>query len=406
MAYQSGRQFLQIPGPTNVPERVLRALSRPTMDHRGDEFGLLVRELLEGMKAVFKTSSKVIIFPSSGTGAWEASLVNTLSPGDRVLTFDIGQFSVLWIQVATKLGLDVVTVPGDWRHGVDPQIVEAKLSEDREHKIKAVCAVHNETSTGVTSRIDEVRKAMDRARHPALLLVDTISSLGSIDFRHDEWGVDVTVGCSQKGLLLPPGLGFNAISEKALTASKSSRMPKAYWEWAPMLMHNASGFFPYTPATNLLYGLKESLQMLLREEGLENVFARHKRHGEATRRAARVWGLDIVAQDEREYSPVLTALYTPAGHSADEFRKAVLEHFNMPLGTGLGRLQDKAFRIGHLGDFNDLMLAGTLSGVEMGLELAGVPHRKGGVAAALEYLTETAKPMHVTVSWIYFEGRP
>jgi alanine-glyoxylate transaminase/serine-glyoxylate transaminase/serine-pyruvate transaminase len=398
MAYQSGRQFLQIPGPTNVPDRVLRALSRPTIDHRGPEFGLLVRELLEGMKAVFKTSSKVIIFPSSGTGAWEASLVNTLSPGDRVLTFDIGQFSVLWIQVASKLGLDVVTVPGDWRHGVDPQIVESKLAEDREHKIKAVCAVHNETSTGVTSRIGEVRKAIDRVRHPALLLVDTISSLGSIDFRHDEWSVDVAVGCSQKGILLPPGLGFNAISEKALTAAKSSRMPKAYWDWTPMLAQNASGFFPYTPATNLLYGLKESLQMLLEEEGLENVFARHKRHAEATRRAAQVWGLDIVALDPKEFSPSLTALYTPAGYSADEFRKTVLEHFNMPLGTGLGRLQDKIFRIGHLGDFNDLMLAGTLSGVEMGLELAGIPHQKGGVAGALDYLVETAKPMHATVS--------
>jgi alanine-glyoxylate transaminase/serine-glyoxylate transaminase/serine-pyruvate transaminase len=369
---------------------VLRALSRPTIDHRGPEFSILVQELLDGLKAVFKTSSRVIIFPSSGTGAWEASLVNTLSPGDRVLTFDIGQFSVLWIQVASKLGLDVVTVPGDWRHGVDPQVVEAKLSEDTRHKIKAVCAVQNETSTGVTSRIGEVRKAMDRARHPALLLVDTISSLGSIDFRLDEWGVDVAVGCSQKGLLLPPGLGFNAISEKALAASKSSRLPKAYWDWAPMLTQNASGFFPYTPATNLLYGLKESLQMLVQEEGLENVFTRHQRHSEATRRAARVWGLEIVALDPKEYSPSLTALYTPQGHSADKFRKVVLEQFNMPLGTGLGRLADKIFRIGHLGDFNDLMLAGTLSGIEMGLEVAGIPHHKGGVAAALDYLTEAA----------------
>src|SRR5215467_8929366 len=288
MAYQSGRQFLQIPGPTNVPDRVLRALSRPTIDHRGPEFGLLVRELLEGMKAVFKTSSKVIIFPSSGTGAWEASLVNTLSPGDRILTFDIGQFSVLWIQVASKLGLGVVTVPGDWRHGVDPQIVEAKLAEDREHKIKAVCAVHNETSTGVTSRIGEVRKAIDRARHPALLLVDTISSLGSIDFRHDAWGVDVTVGGSQKGLMLPPGLGFNAVSEKALAASKSARLPRSYWDWQEMLKPNAAGFFPYTPATNLLYGLRESLHML-QEEGLPQVFARHARLAEATRAAARGW---------------------------------------------------------------------------------------------------------------------
>jgi alanine-glyoxylate transaminase/serine-glyoxylate transaminase/serine-pyruvate transaminase len=308
-----------------------------------------------------------------------------------VLTFDIGQFSVLWIQVAQKLGLDVVTIPGDWRHGVDPQVVEAKLSEDREHKIKAVCAVQNETSTGVTSRIGEVRKAMERAHHPALLLVDTISSLGSIDFRFDEWGVDVAVGCSQKGLLLPPGLGFNAISEKAMAASKSARMPKAYWDWAAMLTQNASGFFPYTPATNLLYGLKESLQMLVQEEGLENVFARHQRHSEATRRAARVWGLEIVALDPREYSHSLTALYTPAGYSADKFRKVVLEQFNMPLGTGLGKLQDKIFRIGHLGDFNDLMLAGTLSGVEMGLSVAEIPHQKGGVVAALEYLTEAAQ---------------
>ena len=323
--------------------------------------------------------------------------MNTLSPGDRLLTFDIGQFSFLWTQLASKLGFEIVTVPGDWRHGVNPETVEAKLKEDREHKIKAVCAVHNETSTGVTSRIGEVRKAMDRARHPALLLVDTISSLGSIDFRHDEWGVDVAVSCSQKGLLLPPGLGFNAISEKALTASTSSRMPKAYWDWAPMLAQNASGFFPYTPATNLLYGLKESLQMLVHEEGLDNVFARHKRHAEATRKAAQAWGLEIVAQEPKEYSPALTALYTPAGHSADEFRKTVLEHFNMPLGTGLGRLQDKVFRIGHLGDFNDLMLAGTLSGVEMGLDLAGIPHHKGGLAAALDYLTEIARPMHATV---------
>ena len=395
MSYASGRQFLQIPGPTNVPDRVLRALARPTIDHRGPEFSLLAQEVLEGLRDIFKTSSPVIIFPSSGSGAWEACLVNTLSPGDTVLTFDIGQFSILWIQIACKLGLNVLTVEGDWRHGVDPEIVEAKLREDRDGKIKAICAVHNETSTGVTSRIGEVRKAMDRAGHPALLLVDTISSLGSIDFRQDEWGVDVTVGCSQKGLMLPPGLGFNAISEKALTASKSSRLPKAYWDWAPMLVQNASGFFPYTPATNLLYGLKESLQML-QEEGLDNVFARHRRHAEATRRAARVWGLEIVAQDPREYSSSLTALYTPTGHSADEFRQTVLRHFNMPLGTGLGRLQDKIFRIGHLGDFNDLMLAGTLSGVEMGLSLSGVPHHTGGVAAALDYLTETAKPAHAT----------
>ena len=304
--------------------------------------------------------------------------------------FETGQFAILWSQVASKLGLDVDLVPGDWRHGVDPQIVEARLADDRDQKIKAVCVVHNETSTGVTSRVGEVRKAMDRAAHPALLLVDVISSLGSIDFRHDEWSVDVTICCSQKGLLLPPGLGFNAISDKALAASKSAKLPKAYWEWGPMLTQNVNGFFPYTPATNLLYGLVESLQML-REEGLENVFARHKRHSEATRRAARAWGLEIVALDSAEYSHSLTALFTPAGHPADEFRQVVLDHFNMPLGTGLGCLQNKVFRIGHLGDFNDLMLAGTLSGVEMGLELAGMPHQKGGVAAALDYLTAAAK---------------
>jgi alanine-glyoxylate transaminase/serine-glyoxylate transaminase/serine-pyruvate transaminase len=394
MTYSAGRQFVQIPGPTNVPDRVLRAIARPTIDHRSPEFSRLTGEVLDGIKEVFKTSSDVIIFPSSGTGAWEASLVNTLSPGDNVLMFDIGQFAVLWSQVASKLGLEVTMVQGDWRHGVDPQIVEARLSEDRDRKIKAVCAVQNETSTGVTTRVAEVRKAMDRARHPALLLVDTISSLGSIDFRHDEWDVDVTIGCSQKGLMLPPGLGFNAISRKALAAAKSARLPKSYWDWAAMLSQNASGFFPYTPATNLLYGLEESLQML-REEGLDNVFARHKRHAEATRRAARTWGLEIVALDPAEFSPSLTALYTPTGHAADEFRKVVLDHFNMPLGTGLGRLQNKVFRIGHLGDFNDLMLAGTLSGIEMGLTLAGIPHQKGGVAAALDYLTETV-PLRVS----------
>ena len=388
--YSSGRQFVQIPGPTNVPDRVLRAISRPTIDHRGPEFSRMTGEVLDGLKEICKTSSEVVIFPSSGSGAWEASLVNTLSPGDKILMFDIGHFSTLWAQVASKLGLEVQVVQNDWRHGVDPQVVEAELSEDRDHNIKAVCVVHNETSTGITSRVREARKAMDRARHPALLLVDTISSLGSIDFRQDEWGVDVTIGCSQKGLLLPPGLGFNAISEKALAASKSSRLPKSYWEWAPILSQNTNGFFPYTPATNLLYGLKESLQML-REEGLDNVFARHRRHGEATRRAAEVWGLETVALDPKEYSHSVTALYTPSGYSAEEFRKVVLDHFNMPLGTGLGRLQGKIFRIGHLGDFNDLMLAGTLSGVEMGLSLAGIPHKKGGVAAALDYLATTAK---------------
>jgi len=390
MSYQSGRQLVQLPGPTNVPERVLRALSRPTIDHRGPEFALLGLEVLEGLKEVFQTSGKVVVFPSSGSGAWEAALTNTLSPGDKILMFEIGQFSALWIEMAGKLGLDVDVVQSDWRHGVDPLVVEAKLREDREHKFKAVCVVHNETSSGVTSVVAPVREAINRANHPALLLVDAISSLASIDFRHDEWGVDVTISGSQKGLMLPPGLGFNAISEKALAASKTARLPRSYWEWQPMLTQNASGLFPYTPATNLLYGLKESLQML-REEGLQNVFARHQRHGEATRRAVQAWNLENVALNPKEYSNSVTAIYVPAGQSADAFRKVVLDRFNMPLGTGLGKLQNKVFRIGHLGDFNDLMLAGTLSGVEMGLEIAGIPHRKGGITAALDYLTASFK---------------
>ena len=390
MPYSSGRQFVQLPGPTNVPERILRAMSRPTIDHRGPECGLLGLEVLEGMKDIFQTSGKVVIFPSSGSGAWEGALTNTLSPGDKILMFEVGQFSALWIGVAAKLGLDVDVVQTDWRHGVDAQAVESKLLDDRDHKIKAVGVVHNETSSGVTSSVSAVRAAMDRAGHPALLLVDVISSLGSIDYRHDEWGVDVSVGGSQKGMMLPPGLGFNAISDKALAASKSAKLPRSYWDWQMMLSQNVNGFFPYTPATNMLFGLKESLSML-REEGLQNVFKRHERHGEATRRAVRVWGLENVALDPKEYSNSVTAVYTPAGHSADEFRKVILERFNMALGSGLGKLADKVFRIGHLGDFNDLMLAGALSGVEMGLELAGVPHRKGGVAAALEYVTESQR---------------
>lgn len=396
MSYLSGRQFVQLPGPTNVPERILRATSRPTIDHRGPEFGRLGLEVLEGMKEVFQTSGKVVIYPSSGSGAWEGALTNTLSPGDKILMFNLGQFAALWIQVAQKLGLDVEVIENDWRHGVDPEVVEAKLRDDREHKIKAVGVVQNETSSGVTSRVAEVRKAMNRARHPALLLVDAISSLACIEFKHDEWEVDVTIAGSQKGLMLPPGLGFNAMSEKALIASKSARLPRSYWDWEPMLTQNATGFFPYTPATNLLYGLRESLQML-REEGLPNVFARHQRHGEATRRAVSAWGLENVALDPQEFSNSVTAVYTPAGHSADALRGAILERFNMPLGTGLGRLQNKVFRIGHMGDFNDLMLAGTLSGVEMGLDIAGIPHRKGGVAVALEYLTESLKAAVSTV---------
>ena len=394
MRLSTGRHFLQIPGPTNVPDRVLRAIARPTVDHRGPESSQLVLEVLEGLQQVFKTSSPVLIFPSSGTGAWEAALVNTLSPGDQVLMFETGQFATLWRAMAEKLGLEVRFVPGDWRHGADPDVVEAQLTEDTGHRIKAVLVVHNETSTGVASRLSAVRKAMDRAGHPALLLADSISSLASMDYRHDEWGVDVTVGGSQKGLMLPPGLSFNAISEKALAASQSARFLKSYWDWQPMLAANKAGFFPYTPATNLLYGLRESLRML-REEGLDNVFSRHGRHAEATRRAVLAWGLEVLCLDPREYSSSLTAVLLPPGHNADELRKTILEKFNMSLGNGLGRLQGKVFRIGHLGDFNDLMLAGALSGVEMGLSLAGVPHSKGGVAAALDYLAQAAMEAHV-----------
>jgi alanine-glyoxylate transaminase/serine-glyoxylate transaminase/serine-pyruvate transaminase len=385
MSVRSGRHFLQIPGPTNVPDRVLRAISYPTIDHRGPAFGRLGRQVLDGLQKVFKTSGAVVVYPSSGTGAWEASLVNTLSPGDRVLMVETGHFAVLWKDVALRFGLNVDFVATDWRRGADPAVIETKLMEDPAHAIKAVAIVHNETSTGVTSRIGEIRKAMDRAGHPALLLVDTISSLGSVDYRHDEWGVDVTVGCSQKGLMLPPGLGLNAISQKALAAAKDARLPRAYWDWEPMLRDNQTGFFPYTPATNLLYGLKEALSMLL-EAGLDAVFARHARHAEATRRAVEAWGLDTVCQNPLEHSPVLTGVMMPRGHDADHLRKVILERYDLSLGTGLGALKGKAFRIGHLGDLNDLMLAGTLCGVEMGLDLASVPHKPGGVAAALEFL--------------------
>jgi alanine-glyoxylate transaminase/serine-glyoxylate transaminase/serine-pyruvate transaminase len=390
MTYKSGRHFLQIPGPTNVPDRVLRAIDRATMDHRGPEFGRMGLEILEGLKAVFQTKQPVVIFPASGTGAWEAALVNTLSPGDRVLMFETGHFAALWNKMATKLGLSVELVPTDWRRGVDPAAVEAKLREDRAHSIKAVCVVHNETSTGATSRIGAIRKAIDAAGHPALYMVDTISSLASIDYRHDEWGVDVTVAGSQKGLMLPPGLSFNCVSEKARKASASAKLPRSYWSWDEMLANNKTGYFPYTPATNLLYGLHEALRMLA-EEGLPNVFARHARHAEATRRAVRAWGLEILCSAPEEYSNTLTTVMMPAGHDADRLRKMILEAYDMSLGTGLGRLAGKVFRIGHLGDFNDLTLAGTLAGVEMGLELAGVPHKKGGVLAAFEHLTESAR---------------
>jgi alanine-glyoxylate transaminase / serine-glyoxylate transaminase / serine-pyruvate transaminase len=392
MKHQSGRHFLQIPGPTNVPDRVLRAIDGATVDHRGPEFQEMSKEVLAGLKQVFKSKSPVVIFPASGTGAWEAALVNTLSPGDRVLMFETGHFATLWLNMAKRLGLDPVFVPGDWRHGIDPAQVEAKLAEDNGKAIKAVMAVHNETSTGVTTRIAEVRKAIDRAKHPALFMVDTISSLASIDYRHDEWGVDVTVAGSQKGLMLPPGLSFNCVSDKALAAAKTAKLPRSYWNWEEMLASNKDGWFPYTPATNLLYGLRVALKMLVEEEGLDNVFKRHDRHAEATRRAVRAWGLEILCLNPAEYSSSLTAVLMPEGHSEIKFRDAVLERFNLSLGSGLTKLRDKVFRIGHLGDFNDLMLAGTLAGIEMGLELTGVPHKKGGVDAAMDYLvhTETA----------------
>ena len=388
MGFKSGRHFLQIPGPTNVPERVLGAMCQPTIDHRGPEFALLANEVFGGLRQVAKSKGSIVIYPSSGTGAWEASLVNTLSPGDRILMFDTGHFAGLWRNVALRLQLIVDFVPGDWRHGVEPATVEVRLDADRDRTIKAVAIVHNETSTGVTSRIAEVRNAMDRTGHPALLLVDTISSLGSMDYRHDEWGVDVTVGCSQKGLMLPPGIGINVISEKALQASKTATLPKSYWDWTPMIADNKAGFFPYTPPTNLLFGLREALRMLL-EEGLEHVFARHSRHAEATRLAIGAWNLDLLAQDPKEYSNSLSTVVMPEGFNADVFRAIALERFDLSLGTGLGRLKGKVFRIGHLGSFNDLMLAGTLSGVEMSLALGGVPFRKGGVQAALDYLART-----------------
>ena len=380
-----GRHFLQIPGPTNVPDRVLRAMSAPTIDHRGPAFAELTRALLPALGPVFGTTGPVVVYPSSGTGAWEAALVNTLAPGDLVLMPETGHFSSLWAELAGALGLRVEVLPGDWRRGADPSAIGDRLAADSAHEVRAVCVVHNETSTGVTSRIPEVRAALDAAGHPALLLVDTISSLGSIDYRHDEWGVDVTVAGSQKGLMLPPGLSFNAVSSKALDAAGG--LPKGYWNWAPMLEANARGFFPYTPATNLLYGLREALAML-DEEGLPAVFARHARHAAATRAAVRTWGLEVLCADEREHSGSLTAVLLPDGHDADAVRKIILERFDMSLGAGLGRLAGKIFRIGHLGHFNDLTLAGTLSGVQMGLQRAGVPTKPGGVDAALDVLRE------------------
>jgi alanine-glyoxylate transaminase / serine-glyoxylate transaminase / serine-pyruvate transaminase len=385
MALHTGRHFLQIPGPTNIPDRVLRAMDMPGLDHRGAEFAELGYAVMAGLQRIFRTKHPVIIFPSSGTGAWEAALVNTLSPGDKVLLTETGQFAVLWRGIAEKFKLDLEILPTDWRRGADAAAIEAKLAADRAHKIKAVMVIHNETSTGCVTHPFEVRKALNRTNHPALLMVDTISGLASMEYEHDAWGVDVAIGGSQKGMMLPPGLSFNALSEKALAASRANNSLRSYWDWRDMLEFNKLGTFPYTPAINLLFALREAIRML-EEEGLENVFARHKRHGAATRAAAKAWGLDLVCLDPQAYSPALTAVMVPDGHDADAFRKAVLDNFDMSLGTGLGKLKGRAFRIGHIGHFNDLMLMGTLSGVEMGLDLAKVPHRSGGVIAAMDIL--------------------
>jgi alanine-glyoxylate transaminase/serine-glyoxylate transaminase/serine-pyruvate transaminase len=396
---RQGRHFLQIPGPSPVPDRVLRAMDMPVIDHRSAEFGQLGRTVLSGAQKIFQTSAPVVIFPSSGTGAWEAAIVNTLSPGDKVLMVETGHFATLWRQMAARWGIDVDFLPGDWRRGADPAVIEERLTRDTSHALKAVMVVHNETSTGATSRIGEIRAAMDRAGHPALLMVDTISSLGSADYRHDEWRVDVSVSCSQKGFMLPPGLGFNAISDKARAAAKTNTMPRSYWDWEEMLKPNANGFFPYTPATNLLYGLREAIAMLL-EEGLDQVFARHQRLAAATRAAVNHWGLEVLCQEPKDFSPVLTAVLMPPGHDADQFRKVVLDNFNMSLGSGLSKVAGKVFRIGHLGECNELTLLAALTGVEMGLSVAGIPYRAGGVDAAMKYLEERPQgnsPAHLKV---------
>jgi len=385
-----GRHFLQIPGPAPVPDRILRAMDKAVLDHRGPEFQQLGLRVLSGIKTIFKTKSHVFLFPASGTGAWEAALINVLSPGDKILMFETGHFATLWKTMATKLGLEAEFIESDWRSAVDPAAIEARLKEDKKHAIKAVCVVHNETSTGVTSNIADVRKAIDAARHPALFMVDSVSGLASIDYRMDEWGVDVTVTGSQKGLMLPPGIGLTGVSEKAMKAAKDSKSHKSFFSWEDMVGPNKNGFFPYTPATNLLWGLAEAIDML-HEEGLDRVFARHIRHGEATRRAVRAWGLEILCKDPKAYSPVLTAILMPPGHDADEFRKVALEHFDISLGAGLSKIAGKVFRIGHLGDTNDLTILGALSGVEMGLGIMGVPYKKGGVQAAIDYLGSTAK---------------
>jgi alanine-glyoxylate transaminase/serine-glyoxylate transaminase/serine-pyruvate transaminase len=385
MSAQQGRHFLHIPGPSPIPDRILRAIAMPIIDHRSAEFAALGKHVLAGCKAVFKTTQPVVIYPASGTGAWEAAIVNTLSPGDTVLMAETGHFATLWKQIATRFGIEVEFIPGDWRRGADPAAIEAKLAEDKARRIKAVMVVHNETSTGSTSRIAAIRKAIDAAGHPALFMVDTISSLASVDYRHDEWQVDVTVSGSQKGLMLPPGLSFNAISEKAMAASKANKLPRSYWDWQEMVKINEAGFFPYTPATNLLYGLKEALAML-QEEGLDAVFARHQRLAAACRAAVEAWGLEVLCQNPAEHSPVLTGVLMPPSHDADRYRKITLEKYNISLGSGLGKVAGKVFRIGHLGECNELALLGALSGVEMGLAAAGVPHRSGGVQAAMAML--------------------
>jgi alanine-glyoxylate transaminase / serine-glyoxylate transaminase / serine-pyruvate transaminase len=386
-----GRHFLQIPGPTPVPERILSAMSRQILDHRGPEFQKLGKRVLAGVKTLFKTTQPVIIFPASGTGAWESGLTNTLSPGDHILMVETGQFAVLWKQMADRLGLKAEVIETDWRIGADAALIEARLRDDKAKSIKAVCVVHNETSTGCRTRVDEVRKAMDAAGHPALLMADTISGLCSADLRHDEWGIDVSIAGSQKGMMLPPGLSFTAISAKAIAASKTAKLQKSYFAWDDMLAINETGFFPYTPATSLLFGLAEAIDMI-NEEGLQNVFDRHERLAEATRCAVRAWGLELNCRDPRYYSPAVTTVLMPDGHNADTFRKLVLDTFNMSLGTGLNRLAGKAFRIGHLGDTNELTVMGALTGVEMALTLAGVPHKKGGVDAAMASLTNAMKP--------------
>jgi alanine-glyoxylate transaminase/serine-glyoxylate transaminase/serine-pyruvate transaminase len=387
----AGRHFLQIPGPTPIPERILNAMSRQMLDHRGPEFQEFASRLLANVKTLFNTSSPVLLFPSSGTGAWEGSLVNTMSPGDRILVVETGQFAVLWRNLATKLGLKPEVLANDWHTSIDANVVEARLKQDEAHDIKAVCVVHNETSTGTRTWIEEIRKAMDAARHPALLMVDAVSSLAVMDYRHDEWGVDVAVAGSQKGLMMPPGLSLTALSDKALAASKSAKLPRSYFGWDDMLAMNANGFFPYTPPVGHLFGLAAAIDML-HEEGLDNVFARHERLAEAVRCAVRAWGLEIWCRDSGAYSPAVTVATMPDALNADQFRKLVLETFNMSLGTGLNKLAGKAFRIGHLGYTNELTVLGALAGVEMGLELGGIPHEKGGVGAAMAYLTETACP--------------